>query len=266
MTTAAVSADNIAVSRNGHTLLQGVSFDATPGELVGIVGPNGAGKSTLLGVLAGDIRPDRGDAWLLGRAVADLTLRELALIRASVGPQAPSDIVFLVWQVVVMGRHPYGDGDDAAATTIVESALQRLDVDGLAQRELRTLSTGEQQRVAIARAVAQETPVLLLDEPTSALDLQHQELVMQLLRELATSGVTVVAALHDLNLAAAFADTVLLMSDGAIGAHGPADEVFTADRLSTVYQQQVQVIPHPLRNCPLILTPGNSKTGPSTSG
>ena len=134
--------------------------------------------------------------------------------------------------------------------------MQRLDVSGLAYRELRTLSSGEQQRVSIARAVVQDTGILLLDEPTSSLDLQHQELVMELLRELASDAKSVVAALHDLNLAAAYADRVLLMAQGRVQAFGTPQEVLTSERLSAVYGRPVEVMRHPFRDCPLVLTSG----------
>jgi iron complex transport system ATP-binding protein len=256
LTTPAIAASEVAVSRNGHSLLQGVSFAASPGEVIGIVGPNGAGKSTLLRVLAGDIRPSRGDALLLGRPAAAQTLRQLALIRAFVGPQTASEVVFVVREVVAMGRYPYGDEDSDVASKIVDEALVRLDVDGLADRELRTLSSGEQQRVLIARAVVQDTGILLLDEPTSALDLRHQELVMELLRELASDAKSVVAALHDLNLAAAYADRILLMAGGEVQAFGTPEEVLTGQRLSAAYERSVEVMRHPFRDCPLVLTSG----------
>lgn len=256
MTDAAIAVSDVAVSRSGHELLQEVSFHAESGEVVGIVGPNGAGKSTLLRVLAGDIRPSHGDALLLGRPAATLTLRQLALIRAFVGPQTTSEVAFLVRQVVAMGRHPYGDEDGDMAGRIVDETLQRMDVDGLAHRELRTLSSGEQQRVAIARAVVQDTGILLLDEPTSALDLRHQELVMEVLRQLAAEAKSVVAALHDLNLAAAYADRILLMAGGQVRAFGTPQEVLTSDRLSAAYNRPVEVMRHPFRDCPLVLSAG----------
>ena len=129
-------------------------------------------------------------------------------------------------------------------------------MDGLAHRELRTLSSGEQQRVAIARAVVQDTGVLLLDEPTSTLDLRHQELVMEVLRQLAAEAKSVVAVLHDLNLAAAYADRILLMAGGRVQAFGTPQEVLTSDRLSAAYDRAVEVMRHPFRDCPLVLSAG----------
>lgn len=254
MTDPAIAVSDVEVSRGAHSLLREVSFDVMPGEVIGIVGPNGAGKSTLLRVLAGDIRPSGGETLLLGRSAATLSLRQLAQVRAFVGPQSVGEVAFRVGEVVAMGRHPYGDEDGDLGNRLVDETLQRLDVDGLSHRELRTLSSGEQQRVSIARAVVQDTQILLLDEPTSALDLQHQELVMGLLRELAAATKSIVAALHDLNLAAAFADRVLLIVEGRLAAFGTPHEVLTSKRLSAAYNQSVQVLRHPLRDCPLVLT------------
>jgi iron complex transport system ATP-binding protein len=132
--------------------------------------------------------------------------------------------------------------------------MQKTDVIHLAERVMNSLSTGEQQRVGLARVVAQETPVLLLDEPTSALDIGHQEKVMQMLRSLAGEGTAIVSILHDLNLAAAHTDQIMLLDEGRTVALGSPSEVLTSDSLSSVYRQPMQVVAHPHRNCPLVLT------------
>jgi iron complex transport system ATP-binding protein len=253
-----VDARHLSVVRSGHTLLDGVSLAVDTGTVLGIVGPNGAGKSTLLRVLAGDTVPDSGLARVDDRDVAAATVQDLARLRSVVGPQTVSDVVFLVGEVVAMGRRPIEAEplETIARSTVVAEAMRRADVGHLADRELRTLSSGEQQRVALARAVAQDTPVLLLDEPTSALDVRHQELVMGVLREEAASGSAVVAVLHDLNLAAAFADEVLILNEGSVAAHGEPHAVLDGALLSAVYGRRIEVIDHPFRDCPLILTAG----------
>jgi iron complex transport system ATP-binding protein len=134
--------------------------------------------------------------------------------------------------------------------------MGRVDVGHLADREMRTLSSGEQQRIHLARAIAQQSPIMLLDEPTSALDVGHQEMVMGVLRNLADEGATIVAALHDLNLAAAHTDRLLLLEGGKAAAFGPPREVLTAPRLSAAYGEPMEVIDHPFRQCPLVLTTG----------
>ena len=246
-----IRARGLVVSRDGRLLLDGVTLDASGGEVVGVVGPNGAGKSTLLRVLAGDIVPDAGMTAIDGEDVATTTVQRLAQLRSFVGPQSASDVVFRVRNVVAMGRHR-----DAGASTAeaVSGAMARVDVGHLADLIMRTLSSGEQQRVDLARAIAQQAPVMLLDEPTSALDVRHQETVMSVLRSLAAAGVAVVSVLHDLNLAAAHADRVLLLDQGNAAASGTPRQVLTADRLSAAYAEPMAVIDHPFRDCPLVLT------------
>lgn len=250
-------ATGLEVVRDGRTLVEGVSLDVAAGEFVGVVGPNGAGKSTLLRVLAGDLPPDRGSAVLGSEDVAAATLQRLARLRSFVGPQTVSDVVFRVADVVAMGRYPgRAEGTTDADEGVVADSMARVDVANLADRVMRTLSSGEQQRVHLARAIAQQTPVILLDEPTSALDVAHQELVMSVLRDLSNAGVAVVAVLHDLNLAAAHTDRVLLLAGGSAVACAPAREVFTASRLTEAYGEPMEVIDHPFRDCPLVLTTG----------
>jgi len=252
-----LSASGLAVVRSGRTILDGVSLNVAAGELLGVVGPNGAGKSTLLRVLAGDIQPDEGRAVLGGEDVATTSVQRLARLRSFVGPQSVSDVTFRVADVVAMGRHPTRRDDPVEAdANVVADAMARVDVAHLSDRVMRTLSSGEQQRVNLARAIAQQSPAILLDEPTSALDVAHQELVMTVLRDLADDGVAVVAVLHDLNLAAAHTDRVLLLDGGVAIACGPVRAVLTGPQLSATYAEPMEVIDHPFRNCPLVLTTG----------
>lgn len=251
----AVVASGINLRRGDADLLVDVSLEVSAGTLVGIVGPNGAGKSTLLRVLAGDIDPDTGRAALAGIDVGTASVRKLATLRSFVRSQTASDVVFRVGEVVAMGRHPFRDSaarsDD---DQIVADAMAMVDIVRLRERQMRTLSSGEQQRVQLARAIAQRTPVILLDEPTSALDVGHQEMTMTVLRNLANDGVAVVSILHDLNLAAAHADQILLMDSGALTASGTPVEVLTGASLSAAYGYPIQVTEHPFRGCPLVLT------------
>lgn len=250
-----IEASGVVVIRDGRTLLDGVSLQVAAGEVIGIVGPNGAGKSTLLGVLAGDVAPDRGTATLATENVSSTSIQHLARLRSYVGPQSISDVVFRVAQVVAMGRHPgRASANQDAESALVAAAMERVDVGHLGDRVMRTLSSGEQQRVHLARAIAQQTPAILLDEPTSALDVGHQEMVMTVLKTLAAEGAAVVAALHDLNLAAAHAHRVLLLDAGSAVACGTPREVLTASRLSEAYREPMEVIDHPFRDCPLVLT------------
>lgn len=244
---------DVTVSIEGRDLLHKVSMSCAPGTLTALVGPNGAGKSTLLSVVAGDREVDSGEVLLNGKEVNRYSVHALAQLR-SVFPQG-SVIRFgyTVEEVVAMGRAFRDlppDQDEAA----VLGALRTSEVEHMAFRNAQTLSGGEQARATFARVVAQATPVVLLDEPTAALDLRHQERVLATARGMAEAGATVVAVLHDLNLAAAFAHRVVLLSDGRIAGNGSPWDVLQQQIIETVYRQSVRILEHPVRGCPVVLT------------
>ena len=240
---------------NGTRLVGPVSFAADPGSRLAIVGPNGAGKSTLLRLLAGELRPTAGSITYDTVDATHLSISDLATRRAVLGQHQAEDVAFTVEQVVAMGRYAHRANPSIGGAEhqhSVASALDAVDLGGLGGRSVSSLSSGERQRTAIARVLAQDTPLLLLDEPTTALDIRHQQMVVEIIGALADGGRTVVAVLHDLNLATNF-DHVLLLSEGTLSAHGSADEVLTSTRLSQVYQHPIEVIDHPLRSGRLIL-------------
>jgi iron complex transport system ATP-binding protein len=244
---------NVTVTVGGRNLLDDVSTTCGQGSLTALVGPNGAGKSTLLAVIAGDRRAEGGTVRLAGKEVTRHSVRELAQVR-SVFPQG-SVIRFgyTVEEVVAMGRAFRDlppDGDDEA----VLEAMVSSEVEHMAFRNAQTLSGGEQARTTFARVVVQATPIVLLDEPTAALDLRHQERVLTRAKEMARAGATVVAVLHDLNLAAAYADKVVLLQDGKVAADGSPWDVLTQDLIERVYRQDVRILEHPVRGCPVVLT------------
>lgn len=244
---------NVTVTVAGRNLLDDVSTTCERGSLTALVGPNGAGKSTLLAVIAGDRQSDRGTVRLLDRDVTRHSVRELAQIR-SVFPQG-SVIRFgyTVEEVVAMGRAfrdlPPDEDDEAVLDAMISSEIEHM-----AFRNAQTLSGGEQARTTFARVVVQATPVVLLDEPTAALDLRHQERVLARARDIARAGAAVVAVLHDLNLAAAYADKVVLLADGKVAADGSPWDVLTRDLIERVYRQEVRILEHPVRGCPVVLT------------
>ncbi|MGW2169832.1 heme ABC transporter ATP-binding protein [Streptomyces sp. NPDC001705] len=247
-------ADGLRVRLGGRPVLDGVGVTVRAGEVLALVGPNGAGKSTLLGALAADVPVTEGLVRVHGRPVARWTAPELALRRAVLPQSASLSFPFPVAEVVRMGRAPWAgsdreDEDDAA----VAEAMARTEVTGFAGRPFSALSGGERARVALARVLAQRAPLLLLDEPTAALDLRHQELVLRLCRERARAGDAVVVVLHDLALAAAYADRVAILRAGRIAAEGPPAEVFDEDLLSEVYDQPVEVLPHPRTGALLVV-------------
>lgn len=246
--------DRVGVRHGGRTVLHDLDLDLPAGRVTALVGPNGAGKSTALAVLAGDLHTTTGRVLLHGRALADWTPRQLGRYRAVLPQQHRLAFPFRVAEVVAMGRAPWA-GTPAAERdgAAIAAAMAATGVLDLAGRGFATLSGGEQARVALARVLAQECAVLLLDEPTAALDLRYQELVLSIARQRAAAGDAVLVVLHDLGLAAAYADAVIVLRDGRVAAAGPPARVFTAPLLSDVYQHDVEVFPHPRTGTPLVL-------------
>ncbi|MET9855101.1 heme ABC transporter ATP-binding protein [Streptomyces sp. NPDC006450] len=260
---------DLRVRLGGREVLAGIGLTVRAGEVLALVGPNGAGKSTLLAALSADLPAASGEVRIDGRPVADWSAPELALRRAVLPQSAAPAFPFPVRDVVGMGRAPWAgteraDSDEEA----VAAAMAAPEVTGFAARPFSALSGGERARVALARVLAQRAPLLLLDEPTAALDLRHQELVLRICRERAAAGDGVVVVLHDLGLAAAYADRVAVLHDGRIAADGPPAEVFEDGLLSRVYRQPVEVLPHPRTGAPLVVPvrdadPGNPGGGRS---
>jgi iron complex transport system ATP-binding protein len=243
----------ITVSYAGVRVLADVDLDVCAGQVLALVGPNGAGKSTLLGVLAGDHEPNAGEVLVDGRRPGDWSPNDLAVRRGVLLQQVDISFPFTVTQVVRMGRAPWAgtsaeDWDD----DVISLSLQEADVAPFASRIYTSLSGGERSRSALARVLAQEPSILLLDEPTAALDLGHQELVMGLARHRAERGDAVVVVLHDLGLAAAHADRVVLLEHGRVRATGTPVQVLTSDLLSEVYRSPIEVFPHPRTGLPVI--------------
>jgi iron complex transport system ATP-binding protein len=218
--------------------LEGVSLVARAGEFVGLLGPNGAGKSTLVRLVAGLSAPAAGEVRLAGLDPFRAPRRHVARVCALVPQEPRVGWPFTVREAVMMGRAPR-QGLLAVATRFdrgaVEGALAACDLVHLADRRLDALSGGERRRVFFARALAQEPRVLLLDEPTAFLDLGHQVAAMQMARVAARGGLCVVAVLHDLNLAAAACDRVVVLSGGRVVAEGPPAAVLTEDRVRDVW-------------------------------
>ncbi|WP_424936174.1 heme ABC transporter ATP-binding protein [Arenibacterium sp. S380] len=245
-------AEHVSHVIGGTTILEDVSLAVEAGRVLVLVGPNGAGKSTLLGVLAGDVRPSSGAVRLDGRDLGAYRPRELSRSRSVLLQSNDVSFGFTAAQVVEMGRAPWlGAGRDDEA--IVARAVARADVAHLGSRVYRSLSGGERARVSLARVLAQDTGVVMLDEPTAALDLRHQEEVLRVARELAKEGRAVIAVLHDLSLAAAYADDIAVIADGRMIAHGAPAAVLTAARIEKVYGAPVAVIVDPVNGHPLVL-------------
>jgi iron complex transport system ATP-binding protein len=245
--------EDLVYTVGGATLVDRIAVEALAGEVLALVGPNGAGKSTLLRLLAGELAPTRGRVTLAGRPLASIGPAERARLRAVMPQETVLGFAFTVREVVAMGRHPHrrtGTERDAEA---VANAMRRTEVQSLRDRSYPTLSGGERSRTTLARVLAQEAPVLLLDEPTAALDIRHQERAMTVARSLAHAGATVVAVLHDLNLAAAYADRVALLDRGRLAGVGSPWSVLREDLLGAVFDHPVRVTRSPWGDAPLVV-------------
>lgn len=246
-------ADHVTYRVPGRTLVDDVSLTVRPGTVHAVVGPNGAGKTTLLRLLTGDLDPHAGEVRLAGRPLHRWRPREAALERAVLSQQIVLQFAFTVRQVVEMGRAPHRD-DPAEVAEAVAEALDATDVAHLVDRRYPTLSGGERRRVDLARVLAQRTPVVVLDEPTAALDVHHQELVLGVARRLADQrGCAVVTVLHDLNLAAAYADRIAVLCDGRLRVDAPPREALRAGMLSDVYRHRMVVVEDPVHGGPLVV-------------
>ena len=256
---------NIHVVLDGNTLLEDVSIHVRPGQVVAVLGPNGAGKSTLLKVLCGDWSPTKGTVSMEGRVLASWDKKASAQIRAVLPQQSSLSFPFRVLEVALMGRSPHLRGPETQRDyAIVRAALQEAGVNHLEGRLYPTLSGGEGQRVHLGRVLAQiweavyQTPrYLLLDEPTSSLDLAHQHHILTVARAFAERQVGVLVVLHDLNLAAQYADRVLLLKEGREVATGSPEQVLQAEVIEAVYEIPITVIPHPHSSCPLVVPVAN---------
>lgn len=239
-------------------LLNSVSFRAKAGELLAIVGPNGAGKSTLVKLCAGELLPASGTVNLLGKPLRGYTSEQLARFRGMLHQQNTMTFPFRVGELVLMGRYPhYGAHPSDADYAIAEAALDTVGMRSFENRIVATLSGGEQQRVQLARVLAQVWAIpnglLLLDEPTTGLDLLHQHHMLDVARQMAHRGYAVVAVLHDLNMAAQYADQMLMLRSGRLEAYGTPRAVLTAPMVERVFGLPVQLLDNPCHQCPLIV-------------
>lgn len=248
---------------NNRTIINDVNLSVEAGEVLALIGPNGAGKTTLLKLLSGELVPASGSVSLQDKSLASYARKELARLRAVMSQRALINFDFTVQEIVMQGRHPHiGLAETDTDRQIVQESLARTETTSLQERFYPTLSGGEQARVTFARILAQTTPLILLDEPTSALDLRHQQLVMRIAYDLAQEGKAVVVIVHDLNLAAGYANRIAMLQRGQVVALGTPQEVLTQENIQEVFNLSTLVIPHPQAPCPLIIPlplNGNSK-------
>lgn len=249
-----VQARSVGVELGGRAVVSDLDLEVRAGELVALVGPNGAGKSTVLSMLSGDRAAGTGVVEIDRAPLGAWSDVELAMRRAVLPQQSTVSFRFQVRDVVAMGRAPWSSNatreEDRSA---IDRAISEAGIGHLLHRSFSELSGGEQARVSLARVLAQDTQVLLLDEPTAALDLAHQEHVLGAVRNRVDDGAAGLLVVHDLELAGAYADRVVLLQEGRVVADGAPAEVLTAERLSLVYGHPVEVVEHPRSASPVIL-------------
>ena len=252
----AVRVTDLSWNYGSRETLAGVSMMAEQGAFTALLGPNGSGKTTLLRLISGGLRTPRGTVFIGGDDVALLNEAQLARRMALVPQRSGMAFNFTALEVVLMGRHPYIGRFGSESARDVDIALEAMEGTGtrhLAKRSAMTLSGGEWQRVAVARALCQQTNILLLDEPVSSLDLRHQADVLALARQQARRGVAVLCVLHDLNLAAEYADRVVVIGEGCVAADGTPGEVLTPELVQRVWNAGVLVGAHPQTGKPVFL-------------
>ncbi|MCG8671423.1 MAG: heme ABC transporter ATP-binding protein [Pseudomonadales bacterium] len=245
-------------------LVRDVDVDVSPGQMLAILGPNGAGKSTLFKMLCGEWPASEGDVQLLGKSYSKWSAQELALHRAVLPQHSSLTFPFTVEEVVLLGRAPHKTGIKRDLEIVAE-LIELCDLQRLKTRLYPWLSGGEKQRVQLARVLAQIWPsqqqdtkqghdkLLFLDEPTSALDIAHQHIMLKLAKDLTSRGYSVIIILHDLNLAAAYADKILMMQEGKRVGFGSVEDVFQQELIQRVFDVPVEIVQHPERGTPWVI-------------
>jgi iron complex transport system ATP-binding protein len=242
--------------------LHSITLETRPRELLGIIGPNGSGKSTLLKLMSGLLHPAVGPVCLDGASITSLKRDTVARRIALVPQNAILPELFTALDIVLMGRTPHLGlfrYESKVDIGIAVNAMEITHTSHLAGKYINQLSGGERQRVVIARAIAQEADILLLDEPTANLDVNYQVEIMNFLGMLCRSrGLTVVAALHDLNLASQYCHRLVILREGSVHSRGTPAEVITPALIKEVFGLDVYVGPHPLNGLPVTLVSGNN--------
>ena len=245
--------NGVSASLGGRRVLNGVglTFEGKK-RFYGVIGPNGSGKSTLLRLMYGALQPESGSLSLDGVSLPKIRPRDLAK-KIAVVPQTHRGSDLTVEEMLEMGRYPYKglfEGLNAAERRLVGSVMETLDLSGLRDRTVNTLSGGERQMTVLGRAMVQETEAILLDEPTNHLDIRHQVMILDLLKKI---DKLIVVVFHDLNLAAKYCERIVLLGRGSVFMTGSPEEIVTRENIMDVYGQAVDVIPHPATSKPVVL-------------
>lgn len=254
-----IKANQINYLHKNFHILEGVDVSLDYGEFLAIVGPNGAGKSSLLSVLANEIKQGKQQILFKDKSIADWEVRELSQHKSKFSQHNSNEIPLDVKDVVMMGRYPYFDSQPRQEDfEAMNKMMYETDVYHLKDREYNTLSGGEKQRVHLSRVMAQleneiAHKVVFLDEPLNNLDIKHQYKALEIIKNFTKKANSAIVVLHDLNLAAQFADKILLMKSGKVSAYGTPQEVFTAETISQAYNFPCTICGHPITNNPMII-------------
>lgn len=252
-----IKLENVSLGYDDQPVLSGINLDARPSTMTGLIGPNGSGKSTLIKGINGVLNMFSGHVTIDGRDLKTLDRGELARLIATVPQNPVLPPAFTAFEVVLMGRTPHLGllrYERRKDMLIAWQAMKATKTDSLAERRVGELSGGEGQRLVIARALTQEAKAILLDEPTANLDINHQVEILNLVKGLCRKqGLTVIAALHDLNLAAQYCDWLVMLNGKHVYARGTPQEVLTPQNIREVYGAEVYVIPHPANQLPTTL-------------
>jgi iron complex transport system ATP-binding protein len=264
-----IELNDVSLGYDHRAILHNVNMKAVPGQILGLVGPNGSGKSTLIKGVTRVIDLFSGRILIDGRDIKTIKRDELARLVATVPQNPVLPGAFTAFEMVLMGRTPhlgllrYEGGKDLA---IAWQAMEATHTQSFAERRVSELSGGERQRLIIARALTQQPRVILLDEPTANLDINHQVEILNLVKSLCLEqSLTVIVALHDLNLAAQYCDWMVMLNGGKIYAEGTPPDILTAQNIKEVYGAEVYVYPHPINKLPItLITAGGGKGGKRT--
>ncbi|WP_141502841.1 heme ABC transporter ATP-binding protein [Paenibacillus luteus] len=256
-----IEAQDIVQTVQGRTVLNGLSCSFQKGRMYGVIGPNGVGKSTLLHLLSGVEQPKAGKVLLDGQRISAYPRKQLAKQMAVLQQSGLPPVGFSVREVVSMGRYPFQSwlgGDEQDADQIIDRALSDMGLGELANRKMDQLSGGERQRVALAKLMAQEPSIILLDEPTTYLDIGFQVQLLDTVRAWQQArDLTVIAVLHDLNLASLYCDELLVLHKGKVAAAGAPHDVLTSAIIEQVYETKTTIITHPATGVPQIMLQPN---------
>ena len=264
-------AQRVSFSYLDGLVLHNINLSVKAGEMVGLLGPNGSGKTTLIKLASGVLKPNQGEIELDGSSLRQLSRKSIARSVAVVPQQFNIPFAFTAAEIVMLGRTPFlrafVEGSEIDKQ-FVANALELVSISELKERRFDELSGGERQKVVLAMALAQQPKLLLLDEPTLHLDITHQVEILELVRRLNVErGLTVMAAIHDLNLAALYFDRLILLKDGRVSADGSPAQVLTEDRIKEVFSASVRVEPHPVTGVPhIIIMPKGSASQVETDG